>query len=148
MDNGWGMVVRGGKERWGGRETCCRSLSKGATLIVWMVSMKMDLKTIQEVDFDFEMDLMGSVKEREEPGILPGVLAWGAVWMEMQFLRWGDWRDIMFWGLWWCVQFVEWIMRLYAVDQGIFLALFLQRWEGCRRKAWKALKWGKRQDLC
>lgn len=44
-------------------------------MIVWMVSVKMDLKTIQEVDFDFEMDLMGSVKEREEPGILPGVLA-------------------------------------------------------------------------
>ena len=36
--------------------------------------MKMDLKNIQELDFDFEMDLMGSVR-LEEPGILPRFLA-------------------------------------------------------------------------
>lgn len=39
------------------------------------MAVKMDLKNIQEVDFDFEKNLLEVVKEREEPGIIPRFLA-------------------------------------------------------------------------
>jgi len=39
-----------------------------------MVAMKVDLKNIQEVDFDFKMDLMGAGKKGKEPEIIPSFL--------------------------------------------------------------------------
>ena len=89
----------GNEHRVGKSDTCCQSLSKGKTLLVWMVAVKMDIwKNIQEVDFAFEMDSMRSVKEREELGIIPRLLSWGAAWMEMHFLRWGHQRETVFGG--------------------------------------------------
>lgn len=98
MDGGrWNR--EGNEGRVGKSDTCCQSLSKGKTLLVWMVAVKMDIwKNIQEVDFAFEMDSMRSVKEREELGIIPRFLSWGAAWMEMHFLRWGHQRETVFGG--------------------------------------------------
>lgn len=60
MYGGWkqGMTKKGGGER----DLLWISLSKRETLLVWtrMVAVKMYLKNIQEVGFDFEQNLMGA----------------------------------------------------------------------------------------
>lgn len=49
------------------RDLLCVSLSRREILLVWtsVVVVKMDLKNIQEVDFDFEKNLMGAEGEGE-----------------------------------------------------------------------------------
>lgn len=134
-------IVRGRENiMWGGeaRETCCESLSKRETLLVWMVAMKVDLKNIQEVDFDFEMDLMGAGKKGEEPEIIPSFLAWEAGWMKMIFWDEGDrvWESVMKCSVCWTNDETL-CHRSRHISS---FSLLVQRWEGCRRKVWKALK--------
>lgn len=59
-ENVWGMEAGGDKKKAGERYLLWISLSKRGTLLVWtrMVAVKMYLKNIQKVDFDFEQSLM------------------------------------------------------------------------------------------
>lgn len=86
------MEVGGGKKRGErGRDLLWVSLSKREMLLFQtrMVAGGSEdgLENIWEVDLYSEVDLMGAMKGREEPGIIPRFLAGGARRVEMHFLK-------------------------------------------------------------
>lgn len=141
MDGGrWNR--EGNEGRVGKREACCQSLSKGKTLLVWMVAVKMDIwKNIQEAFLPLRWTQWDQWERERNCALFLGfcledLSGWRCIFWDE------DTKGRL------CLGAVITCLVCWMSDETLCctskpisgFSLLVQTWEGCRRKVWKALK--------